>query len=252
MVGSEVSAQVPGFVAGLVLGISLVYLFLRRRRTADDADTDADVDKVQTTFDVIKSRRTITPKDFNGGKLDRRELDLILEAANWAPTHKKTEPWRFSIYSGNIAILDYLDFIENYYRDRSDEIPGKEIDGFNNKLTGIRRDWPEKVSHLLVIGMKRGEGLPEWEEICAVAMAVQNMHLMTAAMEDVGGFWSSHTWCRRARDSPEFRRFVGFDDATASEDRIFGAFVLGKVDPKKRSAFRSTREDIQKKLVWEH
>jgi hypothetical protein len=26
--------------------------------------------------------------------------------------------------------------------------------------------------------MKRGEGLPEWEEICAVAMSVQNMHLV--------------------------------------------------------------------------
>jgi hypothetical protein len=26
--------------------------------------------------------------------------------------------------------------------------------------------------------MKRGEGLPEWEEICSVAMAVQNMHLV--------------------------------------------------------------------------
>ena len=95
MLGSDLCAQVPGFVAGLVLGVSLIFLFLKRRRN-DDVDSGSSsitVDKVQTTFDVIKSRRTITPKDFNGGKLSQKELEVILEAANWAPTHKKTEPW---------------------------------------------------------------------------------------------------------------------------------------------------------------
>ena len=93
MIGSEVCALVPGFVAGLVLGVSLVYLFLKRRRGDDVDGVGVAVDKVQTTFDVIKTRRTITPKDFNGEKLNQKELEVILEAANWAPTHKKTEPW---------------------------------------------------------------------------------------------------------------------------------------------------------------
>ena len=53
--------------------------------------------------------------------------------------------------------------------------------------------------------MKRhAEKLPEWEEICAVAMSVQNMHLAAEAM-GIGGFWSSHTWCKRARDSQVYR-----------------------------------------------
>lgn len=43
--------------------------------------------------------------------------------------------------------------------------------------------------------------MPEWEELCAVAMAVQNMHLMATSMGDVAAFWSSHTWCKDARDS---------------------------------------------------
>ncbi len=29
-----------------------------------------------------------------------------------------------------------------------------------------------------MIGMKRHDGLPEWEELCAVAMSVQNIHLV--------------------------------------------------------------------------
>ena len=43
---------------------------------------------------------------------------------------------------------------------------------------------------MLLIGMKRQakeNRLPEWEEISAVAMSVQNMHLMTTSLERVGG-----------------------------------------------------------------
>ena len=52
---------------------------------------------------------------------------------------------------------------------------------------------------------KPNKRLPEWEEICAVACAVQNMHLMATSMNHIGAFWSSHTWCKSARDSMEIR-----------------------------------------------
>ena len=81
---------VPGFTMGLLFGISVFYLFLRRSEKIGEMMC---VNKVQTTLDVIKSRRTITPKNFNGKRLTENEIGLLLEAANWAPTHKKTEPW---------------------------------------------------------------------------------------------------------------------------------------------------------------
>jgi hypothetical protein len=77
----------PGIALGLLLALSFYIFFGKRRKS------NAIVDKVKSTVDVIKSRRTITPKNFNGKNLSSDELDLILEAANWAPTHKKTEPW---------------------------------------------------------------------------------------------------------------------------------------------------------------
>ena len=50
------------------------------------------------------------------------------------------------------------------------------------------------MSHLLLIGMRRqskpDKRLPEWEEICSVAMSVQNMHLITTKLDHVGGYWS--------------------------------------------------------------
>ena len=35
---------------------------------------------------------------------------------------------------------------------------------------------------------KPNKRLPEWEEICAVACAVQNMHLMATSMNHIGAF----------------------------------------------------------------
>ena len=48
--------------------------------------------------------------------LRKSELDTILEAANWAPTHNKTEPWRYVVFQGPESITSYLDFLDDFYR----------------------------------------------------------------------------------------------------------------------------------------
>jgi len=184
----------------------------------------------QSTMALIKSRRTITPKDLSGDKLTHTEVEMVLEAANWAPTHHRTEPWRYTVIEGSEAITDYLDLAENYYSDNKEEIPENEHEQFNAKMSGARSSWAQNVSHLVVIGMARqalpDKKLPEWEEICAVASSVQNMHLALTSLGGTGGFWSSHTWCRRWRDSQDMRDFLGLKD---EEDRVFGAFLMGKI-----------------------
>ena len=80
---------------------------------------------------------------------------------------------------------------------------------------------------------KPNKRLPEWEEICAVACAVQNMHLMATSMNHIGAFWSSHTWCKSARDSMEIRE-VSFTSTT-----------LDGVD-KKLNFFRNTLDTFWK------
>ena len=49
------------------------------------------------TLDLIKSRRSIMPNQYNDSVIENNDINLILEAANWAPTHKKTEPWRYKV-----------------------------------------------------------------------------------------------------------------------------------------------------------
>ena len=207
-------------------------------------------EKVPIVLENILNRRTIFPKDcIENQVIKRTELETILEAANWAPTHNKTEPWRYIVYQGPSAISSYLDFLEDYYQSIEEDITENELEKFRKKMSGARNDWPTKCSTLIIIAMNRqqpdeqGSRMPEWEEICAVAMSVQNMHLMATAMGDIAGFWSSHTWCKRARDSKEMRHFLNLDN---DEDRVFGAFLLGRYDSKKR--FRSIRNSIWQKV----
>ncbi len=49
-------------------------------------------------FDLIKNRRSVFPAQYNDKPIERETIEKILEAANWAPTHKKTEPWRFKVF----------------------------------------------------------------------------------------------------------------------------------------------------------
>ena len=207
-------------------------------------------EKVPIVLENILNRRTIFPKDCRENQvLKKTELETILEAANWAPTHNKTEPWRYIVFQGSSAISSYLDFLEDYYQSIEDKITENELEKFRKKMSGARKDWPDKCCALIIIAMKRqqpdegGNRMPEWEEISAVAMSVQNMHLIATSMEDIAGFWSSHTWCKRARDSHEMRKFLNLEN---DEDRVFGAFLLGRYDSNKR--FRSSRNSIWQKV----
>ena len=50
--------------------------------------------------EVIRKRRAVFEGAFTGQEIPQEVLNEILENANWAPTHKLTEPWRFILYSG--------------------------------------------------------------------------------------------------------------------------------------------------------
>ena len=49
---------------------------------------------------IIKIRRAIYPNMYTGKKVSKELIEKALENANYAPTHKLTQPWLFKIYSG--------------------------------------------------------------------------------------------------------------------------------------------------------
>jgi len=231
----------------VIYGLSILCMVVLHRLLSSPSPR-ASPDK-EWTSRLISSRRSVMPKDLTGERVTREEVETLLEAANWAPTHHRSEPWRFVVIEGSEGIMSYLELVETWYSDNKEEIPDQEYQTFLTKLQSVKTVWPEKVSHLILITMVRqtlpNKKLPEWEEISAVACSVQNLHLSVTSSPGLAGFWSSHTWCRRFRDSPEMREFCGL---TEDEDRVFGCFVLGRAQQGRH--WRGSRGDWRDKVTW--
>ena len=49
-------------------------------------------------LNTIHFRRTVNQNSFTNEDISKEDILTILNAANAAPTHKRTQPWRFVIF----------------------------------------------------------------------------------------------------------------------------------------------------------
>jgi len=180
-------------------------------------------------FDLIKKRRSVFPSTYLDKPIAKVDIEKILEAANWAPNHKRTEPWRFKVLQG--PSQDKLgEFLSNKYlkvADRPKQIKVRKL-----------RDNPSKAGALIAICMQRDpeECVPEWEELAATAMAVQNMWLCCTEL-GIGSYWSS----------PGLIKYMDeFFDLKEGE-KCLGFFYMGYYDAELPEV---TRKPIADKVVW--
>ena len=69
----------------------------------------------QVVTDIIRRRRSVYPKMYNDQPIAEELIREILENANWAPTHRLTEPWRFRVFRGE-ALHRLGEFLSGKYR----------------------------------------------------------------------------------------------------------------------------------------
>jgi nitroreductase len=204
---------------------------------------------------LIRKRRSIFPKDFlKGSKVPLRIVREMMAAANWAPTHGKTEPWRFAVVGAETmkVIFD----IRKTVIEKSLEDDADAVAAFRKKMVKKEKEL-ENVSVVIFVCMKRilnrkEKLMPEWEEIAATSMAVQNMHLQLTTHwdEGYGGYWSSSGWNGWLQDD-QIKALLGMEGSVDGEhDKILGAFYLGQADPKKMDSYRSSRGDVNDKVKW--
>ncbi|MEP2669894.1 MAG: nitroreductase [Cyclobacteriaceae bacterium] len=184
---------------------------------------------------LIQSRRSIFPKDYIQGKVvDDKFVNQILENANWAPTHKLTEPWRFVVFSGN-GLKKLADFQAECYKTVTTKDGSFKEERYQNLLTK-----PLQSSHIIAIGMKRDKEnkIKEVEEIGAVFCAIQNMHL-TATAYGIGCYLSTGgiTYFDEAKP------FFGLDE----EDKLIGFLNLGVVADELKLG---RRKPVSEKVKW--
>jgi len=183
--------------------------------------------------DIIKSRRTVKPSKMNGRGIPDEQIKQLLELADWAPTHKHTEPWRFFVYAEEKARAFVSDHAELYRKSVSEEMYN------NDKYEKILGNG-SNISHIIVCVMKRDEQkrVPEIEEISAASAAVQNILLGATAL-GIANFWSTGGMTH----SEQLKDFLGLK----YEDSVMGIIYLGYTD----SSYEGKRTiPIQEKITW--
>lgn len=181
--------------------------------------------------EAIRSRRAVYPHMYSDAPIADEEIWEVLESANWAPTHKKTEPWRFRVFR-DAARVRLADFLAARYKEMT---PAKVFSEIKHHKTY------EKVMQsqcVIAICMRRDpqKRLPEWEELAAVACAVQNMWLSCTA-RGIGAYWSTPASILQAPSILEL----------APHERCYGLFYMGRTDAEIPA---QTRGAIADKVVW--
>lgn len=180
-------------------------------------------------FDLIKKRRSVFPAQYNEKSIAKTDIERILQAANYAPNHKKTEPWRFKVLRGDKK-AELGEFLSNTYIDITEK--PKQIKA--KKLI----ENPKKADAIIAICMQRdpNESIPEWEEVAAVSMAVQNMWLCCTEM-GIGSYWSSPGLIKYMHE------FFNMNEG----EKCLGFFYMGYYDEELPEV---TRTSIEDKVVW--
>ncbi len=183
---------------------------------------------------MLRTRRSMFVAQFDPSYTIADDvIETILENANWAPTHKMTEPWRFTVFSGE-GKAKFAQFQADLYKARAEK-----NDNFNEAVYQKMLENPLKASHIIAIGMKRSGAVPEMEEIAAVSMAVQNMYL-TASAYGLAAYWGTGgvTFYEEAKP------FFGLEP----QDMLMGFFFIAK--PLTDRWPNGKRNPIAEKVTW--
>ena len=160
---------------------------------------------------IIEKRRSIFPKDYTGEEIPQEILDEILSSAQFAPNHKRTKPWRFQVFK-NEEKQNLAKEIQRIYKETTPEhlfLQKKYLD-FEDKIS--------KSNAIITISVNFSGLVPEWEEIAATAMAVQNMHL-TCAANNVGAYWGT----------PGMKDYLGEFLHLEENQKCYGLFFMGMI-----------------------
>ena len=139
----------------------------------------------EAAAELMAKRRMIKPSAMTDQAVPVEVLESILEAGNWAPSHRLTEPWRFVVLTGEARRALGAVFLEALMADRPD------ADAYTReKIAGKPMRSPVLIAVICQPSDRPKVSLEE--EKLAVACAIQNMSLQATA-HGLSLFWSTGT-----------------------------------------------------------
>lgn len=180
-------------------------------------------------LDNIKYRRSIFPASYIDQAIPDEVIKELLTYANYAPSHKLTQPWFFTVFKGE-GLLGLADQLAELYRlqTKDEQFLQKKYDTIREKVL--------KSAAVIAINIAYSGVVPRWEEIAAVGCATQNLWLAASA-KGIGGYWSTPA---TLRDMQEFLQLE-------EHEECLGLFYLGYHREKERLG---PRRPIEEKIRW--
>ena len=188
--------------------------------------------------EIIASRRSLGLARLKEDVVDPQIIRQALEAANWAPSNGDTEPWRFTVFTGE-GRKELGEVFAEAYRLEA-EADGDYRPETHQAMRERGTDAPVWIS----IGMTPGfrpdgsRSQSDDEEIMGVACAVQNLHLVATA-HGLVGMWHS----KGPSVHPHVASFLGLE----APSRLLGFFWCGFPKIEWPDGERGPWED---KVVW--
>lgn len=134
---------------------------------------------------IITARRTTKTDRMSGAKIPGEWITQLLQLGDAAPTHGRTEPWRFMVYEG-AALEAFCTKHAELYWEHTEEDKRQRL-----KYDKLKSGW-ETASHLIIVAMRRTPDtkIPLKEEYAATTAAIQNMLLGSQAL-GLAAIWST-------------------------------------------------------------
>lgn len=169
------------------------------------------MDKAEVLKNIIETRRSTFPKSYSTEEIKEDVLTEILNSSTFAPNHKRTKPWRLKVFRDDEKNQLGEKLAEIYKQTTNPQF-------FLEKKYADISDKVSKSNVIITICVNFSGLLPEWEEIAATAMAVQNMYL-TATAHEIGCYWSTPGMINHLNE------YLNLDE----NQKCIGLFYLGKV-----------------------
>ena len=180
----------------------------------------------ETLNNIIRNRKTIYPTQFSEKEIPESVINEILENAIHAPTHRMTQPWFFKVYKGKSkgVLCEIIDKIDK------EKYSSVKINKFIEKV--------KSSDTIISVCMTRdiNDRVPEWEEIAAVSMAVQNMWL-SCYVNNIGSYWSTPAL------KDDYAKHLGFK----INQKSLGFFFMGSYEHIETT---KVREGLDTKVEW--
>jgi nitroreductase len=161
-------------------------------------------------LEAITTRRTIGK---SAGEVSRETIVELIDAAVWAPNHKMTQPWRYTVVTGHAR----AELGRVWAESAAAGVPADQRDAF---VAGEAKK-PLRAPVLIIASLRTdADPIVADEDFAATAAGVQNL-LLAAHAKGLAAGWKSGKICYNA----DVKRFLGLDET----DRIIAIVYLGAV-----------------------